>query len=403
MGESTEHSGSFADHKNRRKILFFVTEDWFFTSHFVGFAHIAAELEMEVLLCTSINEKRNELESLGIRLLDLKIARGVLNLFRILRLMSRVRRIIKTEKPEIVHVISLSLVLTCGLVARFASERALVCAPTGLGYVWAVSSWATRIGRVVIGWAFRLLKSPRTFFLFENIDDARELGVKLDDDRAILLSGSGVERVDFPPRPPNLNNPLRVAFVARLIRTKGVAEAVAAVRKARAAGYDVVLDIYGKPDAANPSSYTEEELHAWSQEAGIAWHGHTSSPAAVWANSDVAILLSWGGEGLPRTLSEAAASARAIITSNVPGCRAVVSDGIEGFLVPPRDVDAAAAAIIRLAQDRRLCARMGQAARVKFERELSAECVHRKVRSLYRKLIVKYDSSDRRLGSEVGT
>jgi glycosyltransferase involved in cell wall biosynthesis len=387
MGESTEHSRGFADHKNRRRILFFVTEDWFFTSHFVGFAHIATELGMEVLLCTSINEKRNELESLGIRLLDIKIARGVLNLFRILRLMRRVRRIIRAEKPEIVHVISLSLVLTCGLVARFASKGALVCAPTGLGYVWAVNNLATRIGRVVIGGAFRLLESPRTFFLFENIDDARELGVKLDDDRAILLSGSGVELVDFPPRPPNPNNPLRVAIVARLIRTKGVAEAVAAVRKVRAAGYDVVLDIYGKPDAANPTSYTEEELRAWSRESGIAWHGYTSSPSAVWANSDVAILLSWGGEGLPRMLSEAAASARAIITSNVPGCRAVVSDGIEGFLVPPRDVDAAAAAIIRLAQDRRLCARMGQAARDKFERELAAERVHRKVRSLYRKLI----------------
>ncbi|MGB7225395.1 MAG: glycosyltransferase [Bradyrhizobium sp.] len=387
MRAAAEHSMVPAEPKTRPKILFFVTEDWFFMSHFVSFARIATELGMEVLLCSSINEKRNELESLGIRLFDIKIARGVLNLFRILRLMLRVRRIIKAEQPEIIHVVSLSLVLTCAVVARFASKGTLVCAATGLGYIWTIDNLATRIGRVVIGWAFRLLESPRTFFFFENVDDARELGVNLDGDRAILLSGSGVELADFPPRPANPSNPLRVAIVARLIRTKGVAEAVAAVRKARAAGYDVVLDIYGKPDSANPSSYTEEDLHAWSREPGIAWHGYTSSPATVWANSDAAILLSWGGEGLPRTLSEAAASARAIITTNVPGCRAVVCDGIEGFLVPPRDVDAAAAAIIRLAQDRTLCAAMGRAARVKFERELAAEYTHGKVRSLYRKLM----------------
>jgi glycosyltransferase involved in cell wall biosynthesis len=393
MRAAVEHSKVLAEQKTRPKILFFVTEDWFFTSHFVGFAHIATELGMEVLLCSSINEKRNELESLGIRLLDIKIARGVLNLFRISRLMWRVRRIIKAEQPEIIHVVSLSLVLTCGLVARFTSKGALVCAATGLGYIWAIDNLATRIGRVVIGWAFRLLESPRTTFLFENADDARELDVDLDGDRAVLLSGSGVELADFPPRPPNLSNPFRVAIVARLIRTKGVAEAVAAVRKAQAAGCDVVLDIFGKPDVANPSSYTEEELHAWSREPGITWRGYTSSPATVWADSDAAILLSWGGEGLPRTLSEAAASARAIITTNVPGCRAVVRDGIEGFLVPPRDVDAAAAAIIRLAQDRQLCATMGHAARIKFERELAAECVHGKVRSLYRKLIEQFHPS----------
>lgn len=370
----------------RPKILFFVTEDWFFVSHFLGFANIATELGMEVLVCGSIGEKRSELESHGIRLLDIRIARGVLNIFWILRLMWEVRRIIRTERPEVIHVISLSLVLTCGLVARFTSKSALVCAATGLGYIWASDSWATRIGRVVIRWIFRLLGSPRTFYLFENVEDARELGVDVDGDRAILISGSGVEHADFPPRPPNFSSPLRVATVARLIRTKGIAEAVVAVRKARAAGYDVVLDIYGKRDVANPSCYTEDELYAWNREPGISWHGYTSSPATVWANSDVAVLLSWGGEGLPRTLSEAAASARAIVTTDVPGCRAVVSDGIEGFLVPPRDVDAAAAAIVRLAQDRTLCATMGQAARIKFARELAAERVHGKVRSLYRRL-----------------
>ena len=120
-----------------------------------------------------------------------------------------------------------------------------------------------------------------------------------------------------------------------MLWSKGIDVAVEAVRLARAKGAAIELSLYGAPDPSNPKAIPEKTLKAWSAEPGIAWHGATRDIAGVWREHHVACLPSRGGEGLPRTLLEAAACGRAIVTTDVPGCRTLVRHDVEGLLVPP--------------------------------------------------------------------
>jgi glycosyltransferase involved in cell wall biosynthesis len=150
-----------------------------------------------------------------------------------------------------------------------------------------------------------------------------------------------------------------------MLWSKGIDLAVKAVRAARAKGAAVELSLYGAPDPSNPKAIPEETLRAWSAEPGISWHGATRDVPAVWRDHHVACLPSRGGEGLPRTLLEAASCGRAIVTTDVPGCRTLVRDGIEGVLIPPDDAAALADAFLSLARDPEGVARMGEAARTR--------------------------------------
>jgi glycosyltransferase involved in cell wall biosynthesis len=180
--------------------------------------------------------------------------------------------------------------------------------------------------------------------------------------------------------------PLKIAIVARMLWSKGIDIAVEAARRARAEGAAVELSLYGEPDATNPKAFSRETLEAWSREPGIAWHGRTDDAAAVWRAHHVCCLPSRGGEGLPRTLLEGASCGRAILTSDVPGCRALVRDGIEGILVPPNDAEALAHAMVALARDAERVERFGEAARRRVLAGFTERHVIDEVAALYREI-----------------
>ena len=168
-----------------------------------------------------------------------------------------------------------------------------------------------------------------------------------------------------------------------MLWSKGIDVAVEAVRNARAQGAAVELSLYGAPDPANPKSIPDETLKAWAAEPGIAWHGRTEDVAAVWRDHHVACLPSRGGEGLPRTLLEAAACGRAIVTTDVPGCRTLVRDGTEGRLVPAGDAAGLAEALSDLSRQPDLVARMGAAARARVLDGFTERDVMESVKRLY--------------------
>jgi glycosyltransferase involved in cell wall biosynthesis len=168
-----------------------------------------------------------------------------------------------------------------------------------------------------------------------------------------------------------------------MIAPKGIAEAVAAARRARALGAAIELHLYGAPDPSNRRSCTEAALREWSSEPGIVWHGRSDDVAAVWRESHVAMLLTWYREGVPRSLIEAAACGRPIVTTDAPGCRDLVRDRREGLLVPLRDSEAAARALVELGGDADLRARLGAAARVRFLERFTEAAVRRSVASVY--------------------
>jgi glycosyltransferase involved in cell wall biosynthesis len=291
--------------------------------------------------------------------------------------------ILKDEKADIVHCIALRSILVGGFAATLAGIDRRVYALTGSGFLGArtdrVASLAQRAVRLVV----RGLQTGKTRYLFENTDDPKLLGLDPMGANITIVGGAGIDPEALKPSPLPSQPPLKVALVARMLWSKGVDLAVEAVRAARAKGADIELSLYGAPDPSNPKAIPEETLEAWGSEPGIIWHGATRDVAAVWRDHHVACLPSRGGEGLPRTLLEAAACGRAIVTTDVPGCRTLVRDGVEGHVVPANDSAALAASFVSLAAAPERVKQMGEAARTRVLDGFTERDVMESVKRLY--------------------
>ena len=370
------------------KLVFFVTEDWSFCQHFLPMARAARAAGLDVVVATRVRDHADRIMAEGCRVVPLENARGSAGAVEILRTMWRMGAIVREEQPDIVHCIAIRMVMLGGISARIAGAPALVLAPTGLGVLWTLDGVRERLMRALVRPAVgRWLRGPRTRYIFENREDPAAFGLDPAAGDVAIIGGSGVDPLDFPAAPEPAAPPVKVAVVARMVRTKGIAEAVAAVRGARREGAPIELHLFGPPDPANRRSLTQRELEAWGAEPGIAWHGATTDVARVWREHHVAMLLSYR-EGLPRTLVEAAATGRPIIATNVPGCREVVRDGVEGFLVPRGDVGGAVERLVRLAADPGLRVRLGAAAHRRFKERFTEDAVKAAVEAVYRQLLV---------------
>jgi glycosyltransferase involved in cell wall biosynthesis len=370
------------------KILFFVTEDWFFVSHFLSVAQAARAAGFDVTVATRARDPglAARIRAAGVGLVETTHRRGAFGPLALARHVAEFRAVVRAARPDIVHCVSLRLILLAGLAAKLAGVRRRLYAVTGLGLIGAAAGAKAVAIRRSVGLTLRgPLGGRGVRYVFENESDAALLGLPTSPDRSITVGGAGVDpqEVAASPRQP----PLRLALVARMVKSKGVDVAVEAVGLARAAGADVTLDLYGAPDSHNPRSFDEATLRAWSQREGVAWHGHSNDVAAVWRRHHVGCVPSLGGEGLPRALLEAASHGRAILTTATPGCRDFTRDGVEGLLVPPGDARALADAMIRLAGDPAMVARMGEAARARLSQGFTTAQVAEKFVALYRAMM----------------
>jgi glycosyltransferase involved in cell wall biosynthesis len=368
------------------KLLFFHSEDWAFCRHFLPMAQAAQAAGFEVAVAVRVRNDADRLVAAGCRVIPLEAERRSFGPIEIIRVIWRMIRIVRTERPDVVHCIAVRTVVLGGLAARLAGSPRLVLAPTGLGHLWIengpIERLARPLARFLIG---RVLRGPATRYLFENGEDPREFGLDPADANVTIVGGAGVDpaRVPVTPEPPA--PPVKVAVIGRMLVPKGIAETVAAVRRARAQGAPIELNLYGEPDPSNRRSYSHDQLRRWAAEPGIAWRGPTDDVARVWRENQVAMLLSYR-EGLPKALVEAAAAGRPILASDVTGCREVVRDGVEGLLVPLGDVDAAARALVRLAGDTALRLRLGAAAHARFAERFTEAAVVRTMTEFYARL-----------------
>jgi glycosyltransferase involved in cell wall biosynthesis len=370
------------------KLVFIVTEDWFFASHFLPMARAAKEIGLEVTVVTRVRDHRQAIEQAGARVIPLEAERRSLNPMAAGYAAGRLAAILRAEKPDIVHCIALRAILVGGAAAVMAGVPRRVYALTGLGFLGARGDIVGRSARTALRALIRgPLQNAHTRFLFENPDDPRLIGLDPADERVTIVGGAGVDpdalqTTPLPPQPP-----LKVALVARMLWSKGIDVAVEAARLARARGGAVELSLYGVPDPSNPKAISEQTLREWSAAPGVLWRGPTRDVAAVWRGHHVCCLPSRGGEGLPRTLLEGAACGRAIVTTDVPGCRALVREGMEGLLVRPNDPAALADAFLRLAENPTLVARLGKAARARILDGFTERHVMEAIKRLYGSLL----------------
>ena len=218
--------------------------------------------------------------------------------------------------------------------------------------------------RVAVSWLYRIaVARAATVFVF-NRDDAGEMRrhrILRPDHRVVQVPGSGVDTAHFVPHPIPAGPPVFL-LIARLMRDKGLLEFVEAARLVRARFPEARFRILGPMDS-NPTGIGTDEIAAWTTAGDIDYLGETRDVAPHLAAASVFVLPSYYREGLPRTILEAMASGRPVITTDMPGCRDAVTDQSNGFIVPPRDAPALAAAMTRFLEEPDLIGTMGARAR----------------------------------------
>ena len=375
---------------NKPKLLFVVTEDWYFLSHRMPTVRGAQQAGFDVAVVTSNGSARAAIEAQGVRVIPFSFDRRSLKAGQAVQQVKALASIYKAEKPDIVHHIAMKPILFGSLAAWQARVPRVVNAFAGLGYVFSADTALARAVRLVLVPAFRmLLHRPGSIVLFQNDDDRQllqKLGALSKQSKTVLIRGSGVETDKLAPSPQPDSADFICAFAGRMIGIKGLPTMHEAFARLRQEAPHIKLWLCGQPDPGNPGSWTQEQIDQWTRDnPSVIYKGHCHM-ADIWAQSHVALQPSYGGEGIPKSLLEAAACGRAIIATDVPGCREVVNEGINGFLVPPHHAALLAERILMLAQDRDLCARMGHASRTLVEGDLSAASVTEKTRALYESL-----------------
>jgi glycosyltransferase involved in cell wall biosynthesis len=372
-----------------KTLLFLSAEDSFFISHRLTLARAAREAGYAVVVATRIGEHATTIEREGFRLTPIRLRRGLRNPLADMAAILDLVGIYRREKPDVVHHLSLKPVVFGTIAARLARVPAVVNALTGLGLLYSDAAGASGVLRAPVTAALRLLSaSRRVWTLVQNADDLatlRAAGIGAEE-RTVLIRGSGVDVRRFLPQPEPSGMPV-AAMVSRLVGLKGVPDLVEAARLLKHRGVAMRIALVGSIDPANPTALSEGEIRAWAAEGIVEWWGQRSDIPEVWAGAHIAVQPSRGGEGVPKSLLEAAACGRPLVTTDVPGCRELVADNVNGLIVPPINPAALADALMRLAGDPELRRRLGREARATVESQHTDIAVAAATLEVYRRAV----------------
>ncbi len=373
----------------RPKLLYLVTEDWYFWSHRLPMARAAQRAGFDVAVATRVAEHGERIRAEGFALHPLRWRRRDIGPWASLRAVGEVYRLYSRERPLLVHHVALKPAVLGSVAALLAGVPAVVNAVTGVGFVASSPSRRARLLRRAMDFALaRLLERPNSRVIVQNEDD-RALLLSLRagaDERIVVIRGSGVDTTHFRATPEPPAPPVTAGYAGRMLADKGVAVLVAAQQSLRRRGGDLRLILAGTPDPENPSSIDAATLAAWQALPGVTWLGEVDDIRTLWSAAHIAVLPS-RREGLPKSLLEAAAMGRPLVATDVPGCREIARDGVNALLVPPDDPSALAAALERLADDAELRRRFGAAGRALVESELAADAVGAATVACYRSLL----------------
>jgi glycosyltransferase involved in cell wall biosynthesis len=297
-------------------------------------------------------------------------------------------RLIDAERPDVIHAVALQPMVMASLALAKARHRpaAVILHLTGRGYLGFARTPLAHVLRTLAHAALRRCTARTNAWLVaENSDDLAEMTAArvARPGRTAIMPGAGIDPLRYPQLEAPDNAVPRIAYVGRMLKTKGLHVLMKAQRLLRARGAAFELALYGDADSGSREAIPKEVLASWASEPGVSLHGHTDDIVAVWHAADIAVVPALGGDGMPRAMLEAAACGRPLIVSDIPGCRQFVRAGIEGLVVPPGNAAALADALATMAADRQLRLRAGAAARRRVVREFTEAAVRAKTREIY--------------------
>lgn len=368
------------------KLLYLVTEAGYFFSHRYPLAKAAQQQGYKVIVATVPGRYQNRLIAEGFTVYPLRhMTRTGLNPFKQFLSLFEIYTLYRKEKPDVVHHVAMKPVLYGSIAARLAGVKKVVNALTGLGYLFISPHFKARFLRFLVWKGFHFLFQKRGWVLIlQNKDDFTLFSQIVPSQNLALIRGSGVDINQFAPLKKKVSNKrLKITVVARMLWDKGIGEAIEAVKRLKEKGLDCELVLAGGIDAQNPSGISQCIIEKWVQQGFCTWLGNVEDIAGLYQKSDVALLPSYR-EGLPKSLLEAAACGLPIITTDVPGCREIVTPNKTGFLVPAKTVEPLAHALEKLFRDKELSHRLGAEGRKMVEKHFSLETVIQKTLKLYK-------------------
>ena len=324
------------------------------------------------------SQTRSAVAALGAEPIDIPMSRTGMNPFVEALNTWRLGRLLKKMQPDITLGYTIKPVIFGSIAAKLAGVPRRFAMVEGLGYVFTPGaegfSFKRRILKRLVLWLYRIGMAQADKVIFLNPDDPAELVAErvLPPEECFLLGGIGVDLAQWSFQPPVLA-PVTFMLVARLLREKGVEDYAAAARLVKQQHPQAHFILLGGLDE-NPGSITQAEVQTWVDEGVLEWPGHSAVPPWL-AQTSVFVLPSYR-EGVPASTQEAMAMGRAIITTDVPGCRETVVDGDNGFLVPVRDPQALAQAMLRFINQPELIARMGVRSRQMAEEKFDVHKVN---------------------------
>jgi glycosyltransferase involved in cell wall biosynthesis len=364
------------------KILLFANTAWYLYNFRLPLAESLKSKGFEVVLLSPPDEYAERIKEAGFRWLPFPFSRRGTNLLAEGNTILKLARVYRAEKPDIVHHFTIKCVLYGSLSAKLTGVRSVVNSITGLGYVFINQHGLTEllVQPVKLFYRYALQHSK---VVFQNRDDqAYFLESKLvNKNQCSLIRGSGVDVTKFQVTNEPEGVPI-VVLPGRMLWDKGVREFVEAARRFKQENIPARFVLVGDIDLENPASVPETTLKQWEDEGVVEWWRWQSDMPAVYAGANVVCLPSYR-EGVPRTLLEAAASGRAMVATDVPGCREVVIEGITGYLVPVKNSQILAERLKLILANKELRQKMGREGRKLVEKEFETGRVLRETAEVY--------------------
>ncbi len=376
------------DVKVKGKLFIIVNVDWFFLSHRLPVALAAQKAGWDVTIVTADTGKLKDIEAKGLKTINLPMSRSGMNIKEELGTMWFLYNLYKREKPDVVHHVGMKTILWGTLAARFAKVKGVVNAISGLGGFFAEDN--TSIVAKVVPMVLRFSHDRKNLLCIFQNDEDKGLYVKngiIKEEQARYIKGSGVNLKEFCYTPEPIEGKIRVILTARMIVEKGIFILTEAAEKLRSKYEDKVefLLVGGIDD--HPGAITKEQLDAVCDGKYIQWLGYRTDVKELLQSSHIVAFPSYYMEGLPKSLIEADAIGRPVITCNSVGCKEAVIDGYNGCLIPTKDVDALVEKLDILLGDAKLRQEMGKNSRKYAEENFSIDVVIERHLKIYEELM----------------
>lgn len=371
--------------------VYVINVDWYFDLHWLQRALATRDsgAQVHIIMGVSDSEISQRFTAYGFIChawqIDRKSVNPIINLTGLYDLY----KLLKKISPDIIHAITIKPNICVGLLGFFISVP-YVLSVTGTGIIFSGKSLAVKWVRPIVRTLYKLSTNRKNCrMIFENWEDSDyfvETGL-CHKDQAVTILGAGVNTELFKASDENIDQVPKILFAARLLWDKGLGDLVEAGKLLREKGLDFSIEVAGIVDQSTLSAIDENTIKDWADSGLIRWLGTEKNMPALIAKANIVVLPTFYGEGVPRILIEAASCSRVIITTDMPGCREITRDGINGILVPPRDVAALADALAKLITDPPMRIQMGQRGRSIAEKEFSEERVIAETLQLYKELL----------------